>query len=89
MMTSPDFWAILRALSVVPQVAPLVFEILETGINPPSTAIMADNYEAAVTMLNDFASAASTTVTKEPKVDRRQPRKPPSRPASAKPETAV
>lgn len=87
-MTSPDFWAILRNLSTVSQVAPLVFEILETGVNPPSTAIMADNYEAAITLLNNFASAASATVTKEPKLDRRQPRKPASRPASAKPETA-
>lgn len=88
-MTSPDFWAILRNLSTVPQVAPLVFEILETGVNPPSTAIMADNYEAAITLLNEFASAASMTVTKEPKGDRRQPRKPASRPASAKPEAAT
>lgn len=87
-MTSPDFWAILRTLSTVSQVAPLVFEILETGVNPPSTAIMADNYEAAITLLNDFASAASTTVNKEAKGDRRQQRKPASRPVSAKPELA-
>lgn len=89
MMTSPDFWAILRSLSTVPQVAPVVFDILETGIMPPSTAIMADNYEAAITLLNEFASAASTTATKDPRLDpRRQPRKPASRPASAKPEAA-
>lgn len=87
-MTSPDFWAILRTLSTVSQVAPLVFDILETGVNPPSTAIMADNYEAAITLLNEFASAARTTVTKEAKGDRRQPRKPASRPASAKLEVA-
>ncbi|PSS02226.1 hypothetical protein BD289DRAFT_422197 [Coniella lustricola] len=86
MMTSPDFWAILRNLSIVPQVAPVVFDILETGVVPPSTAIMADNYEAAIALLNEFASTASTTVTKEPKLDRRQSRKPASRPASAKPE---
>lgn len=88
MMTSPDFWAILRNLATVHQVAPLVFDILETGVKPPSTAIMADNYEAAIHLLNQFASAASATVAKEPKVDRRQPRKPASRPASAKPEAA-
>lgn len=88
MMTSPDFWAILRNLATVHQVAPLVFDILETGVKPPSTAIMADNYEAAIHLLNQFASVASATVVKEPKVDRRQPRKPPSRPASAKPEAA-
>ncbi|KAJ4389732.1 GDP/GTP exchange factor for ARF [Gnomoniopsis smithogilvyi] len=89
-MTSPDFWAILRALSTVQQVAPMVFEILETGVNPPSTAIMADNYEAAITLLNNFASAASTTVTKEPKIEgRRQPqRRPASRPPTAKPDDA-
>lgn len=88
MMTSPDFWAILRNLATVPQVAPVVFEILEIGVNPPSTAVMADNYEAAIHLLNQFASAASATVAKESKVDRRQPRKPASRPSSAKPEPA-
>ncbi|KAF3767493.1 Sec7-domain-containing protein [Cryphonectria parasitica EP155] len=88
MMTSPDFWAILRNLSTVPQVAPVVFDILETGVMPPSTAIMADNYEAAITLLNEFASAASATVTKEPKPDRRQPRKAASRPNSAKAEAS-
>lgn len=86
MMTSPDFWAILRTLSAVSQVAPVVFDILERGVNPPSTAIMADNYEAAIELLNEFASAARSTVIKEPKTDRRQPRKPASRPTSAKPE---
>lgn len=89
-MTSPDFWAILRALSTVQQVAPMVFEILETGVNPSSTAIMADNYEAAITLLNNFASAASTTVTKEPKLEgrRQPPRRPASRPPTAKPDDA-
>lgn len=86
-MTSPDFWAILRNLASEKTSAPTVFEILETGVSPSSTAIMADNYEAAIGLLNDFASAASVTVAKEPKVDpRRQPRKP-ARPTSAKPET--
>lgn len=88
MMTSPDFWAILRNLATVHQVAPLVFDILETGVQPPSTAIMADNYEAAIHLFNQFASVASATVAKEPKVDRRQARKPASRPTSAKPEAA-
>lgn len=87
-MTSPDFWAILRNLSTENATAPVVFEILETGVSPSSTAIMADNYEAAITLLNHFASAASATVPKEAKTDpRRQPRRP-ARPASAKPEPA-
>lgn len=88
MMTSPDFWSILRNLATVHQVAPIVFDILETGVKPPSTAIMADNYEAAIHLLNQFASAASATVAKEPKVDRRQPRKAGSRPATARTEAA-
>lgn len=85
-MTSPDFWAILRALSTVQQVAPVVFEILEIGVNPPSTAIMADNYEAAITLLNEFASAARPPVAKEPKLEgkRQPPRKQTSRPPTAK-----
>ncbi|KAK5998147.1 hypothetical protein PT974_00519 [Cladobotryum mycophilum] len=59
MMTSPDFWVILRVLSANPEAATSVFEILEksTTGNPP--AIIADNYEAAVSLLNHFASAAS------------------------------
>lgn len=87
-MTSPDFWAILRNLSTESASAPIVFEILETGVSPSSTAIMADNYEAAITLLSHFASAASATVPKEPRTDpRRQPRRP-ARPAPAKPEPA-
>lgn len=59
MMTSPDFWAILRVLAGSAESAALVFDILEKGSrgNPP--AIMADNYEAAVSLLDHFASAAN------------------------------
>ena len=70
-MTSPDFWVILRNLSANSQAAPAVFEILE-GIaigSPPTT--MADNYESAVTLLNDFASAGSAGFTAEQKQDKR------------------
>ncbi|KAG6366880.1 hypothetical protein INS49_001061 [Diaporthe citri] len=86
-MTSPDFWAILRNLASEKNSAPTVFEILETGVSPSSTAIMADNYEAAIGLLSDFASAASATVPKEPKVDPRRQSRKPARPTSAKPET--
>ncbi|POR37394.1 Sec7 domain-containing protein [Tolypocladium paradoxum] len=63
MMTSPDFWAILRVLAGSPESAALVFDILEKGStgNPP--AIMADNYEAAVSLLDHFASAANPHAT--------------------------
>jgi len=59
-MTSPDFWVILRNLAANPKSAPTVFEILEGIVaadSPPT--IMADNYESAVNLLNDFASAGS------------------------------
>ncbi|KAJ4174513.1 GDP/GTP exchange factor for ARF [Fusarium falciforme] len=71
MMTSPDFWAILRALAKRPEAAALVFEILEKGTTGTPPAIMADNYEAAISLLNDFASAASP---KHPVIQTRSPR---------------
>lgn len=58
-MTSPDFWATLRALAGKPESAALVFGILERGTTGTPPAIMADNYEAAIALLNDFATAAN------------------------------
>ena len=76
MMTSPDFWATLRTMARNPETAPSVFSILEKGTTGSPPAIMADNYEAAVSLLNDFASAAAPTT---PSADQRSdttPRKP-------------
>ncbi|WZH48034.1 uncharacterized protein QYS62_009198 [Fusarium acuminatum] len=73
MMTSPDFWAILRALAQRPEAAALVFEILEKGSTGTPPAIMADNYEAAISLLNDFASAANP---RQPSIQARSPRAP-------------
>jgi golgi-specific brefeldin A-resistance guanine nucleotide exchange factor 1 len=73
-MTSPDFWVILRNLTANAQAAPTVFEILQgVAIGSPPT-IMADNYESAVKLLNDFASAGSIGSTIEQKQDRRSGR---------------
>ncbi len=72
MITSPDFWVILRTLSTYSHVASTVFDILEgvaTSSSPP--AIMADNYESAISLLNDFASAGSVGSTLEQKQDKR------------------
>lgn len=70
-MTSPDFWVILRNLTGDAQSAPTVFEILEgVAVGSPPT-IMADNYESAVKLLNDFASAGSIGATVEQKKDKR------------------
>lgn len=68
-MTSPDFWAILSVLARNPDSASLVFAILEKGTtgNPP--AILADNYEAAVSLLNEFASAAAPVISADQKAE--------------------
>lgn len=82
MMTSPDFWATLRVLATNKQSAAKVFEILEKGTAGSPPAIMADNYVAAVALLDQFASVASPQPPPEQKKeqDRRrqdQPRKQP------------
>ena len=58
-MTSPDFWSVLRTLGANPKSASQVFAILEDGAVGSPPAIIADNYEAAVSLLNYFASSAS------------------------------
>lgn len=67
-MTSPDFWVILRSLAADSESTLEVFEILEgvVEIESPPT-IMADNYESAVKLLNDYASAGSVKATVEQK----------------------
>ncbi|OAQ62261.1 Sec7 domain-containing protein [Pochonia chlamydosporia 170] len=57
-MKSPDFWAILRMLAGDPDSSASVFAILENGATGTPPAIIADNYEAAISLLNFFASAA-------------------------------
>lgn len=94
-MTSPDFWVILQTLSSHSESAATVFEILESGVSGSPPAIMADNYEAAVKLLNSFASAASSAVISEQKADRRgtpqrkpRPAKSEKAPSSEKPAVA-
>ena len=71
-MTSPDFWVILRTLSAYPISSPIVFEILEGGVSGTPSAIIADNYEAAISLLNHFAASAKDGVSPEQqKADRR------------------
>jgi len=71
-ITSPDFWVVLRTLSKNQEVASTVFDILEAvTIESSPPAIMADNYESAVGLLNDFASAGSVGSAKEQKQDKK------------------
>lgn len=67
-MTSPDFWVILGTLAGYPESAPTVFDILESGVSGSPPAILADNYEAAISLLNEFASAASVGAAAEQKI---------------------
>jgi brefeldin A-resistance guanine nucleotide exchange factor 1 len=82
MMTSPDFWATLRILMKNADSVARVFSILEKGTTGSPPAIMADNYEVAVSLLNDFASAAGTPNTADSKADIGQRK--PEQPKSAK-----
>ncbi|KAI0433653.1 Sec7-domain-containing protein [Xylaria sp. FL1042] len=71
-MTSPDFWLILRTLASNPNSSPTVFDILEGGISGSPSAIIADNYEAAIALLNEYATAAQVGAADEQKGERRQ-----------------
>lgn len=69
MMTSPGFWATLRVLANSPESAAMVFDILDKGTTGTPPAIMADNYVAAVALLNQFASAANPLASPEAKAE--------------------
>lgn len=71
-MTSPDFWVILRTLAGSANASPTVFEILEGGVSGSPSAIIADNYEAAIALLNEYATAAKVGAAVEQKGERRQ-----------------
>lgn len=71
-MTSPDFWVILRTLAGNSNASPTVFEILEGGVSGFPSAIIADNYEAAIALLNEYATAAKVGALVEQKGERRQ-----------------
>ncbi|KAE9962249.1 hypothetical protein BLS_000590 [Venturia inaequalis] len=71
MATSPDFWDILRKLHGVQEVSPYVFRILAELQKSPATqpAITADNYEQAIVLLNDFATAGAQGAKDEQRRD--------------------
>ncbi|KAI0404779.1 Sec7-domain-containing protein [Xylaria palmicola] len=83
-MTSPDFWLILRTLAGNSHSSPIVFDILEGGVSGSPSAIIADNYEAAISLLNDYATAAQVGAADEQKGERRQRNaRPPKREAAS------
>ena len=70
---SPDFWSILQRLRTHKTEAEHVFEILTNVAGSDPTAVTADNYEAAVSLANDFAAMGSVGAVLE------QPNKHPNR----------
>ena len=54
---SPDFWSILHRLHQHEEAAPLVFGLLRSIVESMPDIVTGDNYEAAVTLANDFVSA--------------------------------
>lgn len=68
---SPDFWSILQRLVEHKTAAPLVLEVLQTVVTANPPIITADNYEAAVTLANDFATAGKVGAVREIRKDGR------------------
>ncbi len=62
---SPDFWTILNRLSGTPDAAGDVFQLVEDLTTSPQPSITADNYEAAIALLNEFATAAQVGAREE------------------------
>lgn len=62
---SPDFWTILSRLASVPDAAGDVFSLVEDLTTSSQPGITADNYEAAIALLNEFATAAQVGAREE------------------------
>jgi len=68
-VNSPDFWSVLKALQAVPDVAQDVFDIVEGVVEGARAALTADNYESAVQIFGDFATAGSVGASTEQRRD--------------------
>ncbi|KAJ5279431.1 hypothetical protein N7478_004803 [Penicillium angulare] len=55
---SPDFWSILQRLVEHEESAPLVFDLLQSIVDSMPDIVTADNYKSAISLANDFVSAA-------------------------------
>ncbi|EFE36844.1 uncharacterized protein ARB_04370 [Trichophyton benhamiae CBS 112371] len=62
---SPDFWSILQRLHQHQEAAQMAFELLQSIVESAVPVITADNYEAAVNLLNDFATAGGIATVRE------------------------
>jgi golgi-specific brefeldin A-resistance guanine nucleotide exchange factor 1 len=74
-VNTPDFWSTLSGLHANGEVAGDVFDLLMGVMDDTASAVTADNYESAILLLNDFATAGSSGALLEQKRDR-NPRRP-------------
>ena len=65
----PDFWSIMQGNVIVGEAAPSIFNVLVCLITDQPSAITADNYESAVTLLNSFATMGKIGALTEQKRD--------------------
>jgi golgi-specific brefeldin A-resistance guanine nucleotide exchange factor 1 len=81
---SPDFWSILQRLHRHTHLSQDVFDILEMTVKADPPIVAADNYESAVSLANDFATAASVGAAQEQRRDpgsrRGRPQQKPGKP---------
>ncbi|KAH4696790.1 hypothetical protein HBH67_186910 [Parastagonospora nodorum] len=93
---SPDFWSILSRLSSVPEAAGDVFALVEDLTTSTQPGITADNYESAIAILNEFATAAQVGAREEQLFDQaarrgkgQKPKKPESNEVVVRGSTAM
>jgi golgi-specific brefeldin A-resistance guanine nucleotide exchange factor 1 len=68
--TSPDFWSILNKLRRIPEVAGEVFQLVEDLTTSSQPGITADNFQLAIALLNEVASAAQIGAAQEQQFDK-------------------
>lgn len=67
---TPDFWSMIQSVHGTSEAAASVFDLLENIVTTRPPAITADNYEAAVSLLNSFAVAGSVGAADEQKLEK-------------------
>jgi brefeldin A-resistance guanine nucleotide exchange factor 1 len=80
MANSPDFWSILNTLRSAPEAAGDVFQIVEELANSTHPGVTADNYEAAISLLNEFATDGQVGAQQEQQRDQGARRGKPTKP---------
>ena len=83
-LNTPDFWSTIRELHSVKEAAARIFNLLTTIVEDASSSITADNYEAVIGILHDFATAGSEGAVIEQRLDRNGKRSKPGRASSVR-----